>query len=452
MFTRARLHLTLLYAALLGVTVLLVAGAIGVLAVREARNTDDRELQIRAASMAAGLPQGPPPDFSGPPPGIGGPRPHLEEQGLLEYLLPVRNGHLLAPPSGGLSGLPNLPAAEHAMAAGHGEYQTLSVSGNQVRIYSLPVIRQGRTDAVMQVARSRYFVNAAVTDLALIALVAGALGIVLSGAAGYWLAGRTLRPIARALERQRNFASDASHELRTPLTVMLTNAELLTLHPERRLAEYQDVVTDIVAETQRLSRLVSDLLTLARADQGMAALNQAPVDLSGIAVTVARQFNAMAADKGLALDTEIESEVTVTGDTDRLQQLAVILVDNAIRYTTAGSVSIHVSQRGGDAVLAVADTGPGIAAEHHSRLFERFYRTDAARSAESGGSGLGLALAKWIVESHHGRIELASALGRGSTFMVHLPVTRVRSDDDRRASRSEPAERDEAREAAARGR
>jgi len=449
-FTRARLHLTLLYATLLGVTVVLVAGAIGLLAVREARNTDDRELQIRAASMAAAIPPGPPPSPSGPRPEFGGPRPRLEEQGLLEYLLPVRDGQILTPPFGGLSGLPNLDAAKQAMIAGRGQYQTLAVSGNQVRLYSLPVVREGRIDAVVQIARSRYFVNAAVADLALIALAAGALGLVLSGAAGYWLAGRTLRPIAQALERQRNFASDASHELRTPLTVMLTNAELLTLHPERRLADYKDVIADIIAEIQRLSRLVSDLLALARADQGKATLNLERVDLSAIALSVARQFTPVATAKGLDLKTAIEPGVGVTGDSDRIQQLAVILVHNAVRYTGAGSVSIGVSRRGDEAVLAVTDTGPGIARQHHSRLFERFYRTDAARSSEDGGSGLGLALAKWIVDSHKGRIELTSTPGEGSTFRVQLPTGTIRAKEDGRSTESRSAERDEDRQAAPR--
>lgn len=426
MFTRARLHLTLLYAALLGITVVLVAGAIGFLAVQEARRTDDAQLQVRATSMAAGVPPGPPPTASGPPPFPGGPpggerRPHLEEEGLLEYLLPVRDGQILTPPFGGLTGLPDVAAAQQAMQAGRGEFQTITVSGNQVRIYSLPVVREGRTDAIIQVGRSRYFVNSAVGDLAIIALVAGAVGIVLSGAAGYWLAGRTLRPIAQALDRQRNFASDASHELRTPLTVILTNAELLTLHPERRLADYQDVVSDIVAETRRLSRLVSDLLTLARADQGAAALAIAPVNLSEIAATVARQLAPIATAKGLDLRSEIEPHIIVAGDAGRLQQLVVILLDNAVRYTGSGEVDLRVSQHGNDVVLSVTDTGPGIPAEHHARLFERFYRVDSARSSEEGGTGLGLALAKWIVETHGGRIELTSAPGHGSSFVVHLP-------------------------------
>jgi signal transduction histidine kinase len=426
MFTRARLRLTLTYAALLGVTVLLVAGAIGALAVREARQTDDRELQIRAGSLLASLPPGPPVAPTGPPP-FGPPDrpPRLEEQGLLDYVLLFENGKLLAPPPDRFSGLPDLASAEQAAETGKASYRTVTVQGSEVRIYNVPDARGGPVHGVIQVARSRYFVNAAVTNLAGTALVAGIAGLLISGVAGYWMAGRTLQPIANALERQRNFASDASHELRTPLTVMLTNAELLTLHPDRRLSEYQDVVADIIAETQRLSRLVADLLTLARADQGSAGLVKEQVDLSEVAAVVARQFVPLATAKGIGFQAMVGPRVFVDGDRDRLQQLAVILVDNAVRYTRSGGVVMRVEQRGSEAVLEVWDSGSGIAPEHLPHLFERFYRTDAARSTEEGGTGLGLALARWIAESHQGRIEVTSTLGRGSTFTLHLPATRA---------------------------
>ncbi len=335
--------------------------------------------------------------------------------------MPVRDGQVLPPPDSTLPGLPDVPAAQRALQSGKPNYTTETVEGSAVRIYSLPVVRSAQVVNVVQIARSQYFVNAAVTQIAGISLLAGLVGLVVSSAAGYWLAGRTLRPIAVALERQRDFAADASHELRTPLTVMLTNAELLTRHPERQLAEYQDVVEDIIAEIERLSRLVTDLLTLARADQGKISIARNPVDLSEIAAAVARQFAPIAAQKRIDLRTEAESGVTVAGDQDRLHQLVVILVDNAVRYTDQGSVTVQVRRDGSQGVLAVSDTGRGIAPEHLPHLFDRFYRTDDARSAEEGGAGLGLALASWIVNSHHGRIDVSSEPGQGSTFSVRLP-------------------------------
>src|SRR5579875_1575823 len=217
MFTRARLHLTLLYAALLSITVVLVAGAVGLLSVQEARRTDDSELKLRAEAILAALPPGPPPNPSGPASrGQGPPPPHLESAGLLEYILPVVGGQLMAPSPGSIIGLPDLVAANEAMQTGRAVYRTITANGSQVRVYALPDVRLGAVNGVVKVARSQYFVNAAIGDIVLIALLAGGAGLLLSGAAGYWLAGRTLRPIAATLERQRNFAADASHELRTP--------------------------------------------------------------------------------------------------------------------------------------------------------------------------------------------------------------------------------------------
>ena len=468
MFTRARWRLTLFYTALLALTVALVAGAIGVLAVQDARSTDDHELRLRASALAAMVQRGP-----GPPPaysdaigqgslssnangsnaggqngagGDGGPgglgdhgRPHpLEEQGLLDFILPVdANGQAHGPQQSNLPGLPDLTVATQAARSGKSGFTTETVAGSSVRLYSEPVTQNGRVVAVIQEARSRYFVNSTVTRLIVVSLVAGLAGVLLSALAGYWLAGRTLRPIAAALDRQRAFAADASHELRTPLTVMLTNAELLTLHPERPLSSYQDVVGDILDEIRRLSRLVADLLTLARADQGKLAIADQTVDLSDVALTVARQFAPLAEATGVALRTEVAPAIAVAGDRDRLQQLAVILIDNAVRYTAAGEIVVSVARHGHDSLLSVRDTGSGIAAEHLPHLFERFYRTDAARSSEDGGAGLGLALAKWIVEAHKGRIEVHSTAGQGTTFTVHLP--RARAADHARSRDPEPA-------------
>jgi two-component system sensor histidine kinase CiaH len=425
-FTRARLQLTLLYAALLGVTVVLIAGTIALLAVQEAHHTDDRELQLRATAIVSSLPAQLPTVPTGPPAQLSdrddhGP-PRIEERGVLEYLLLVSGNTIYPPPNAALPGLPDLASAQRALQARAQRYATVRVEGSSVRVYNVPVVRSGNVVAIVQVARSQYFVNAAVTRIVLVAVIAGLIGLAISSGAGYWLAGRTLQPIAQALERQRNFVADASHELRTPLTVMLTNAELLTRHPERPLADYQDVVQDMVAEIERLSRLVADLLTLARADQGKAQLALGSVDLGEIAEIVARRFASLGEAKGIAVRTAIEAGVVVVGDRDRLLQLAVILVDNAVRYTAAGGVLIRVAREGREAVLVVSDTGPGIAPEHLPHIFERFYRTDAARSSEDGGVGLGLALADWIVRAHHGHIRVDSEVGKGSTFTVKLPL------------------------------
>ena len=428
MFERARLRLTLLYVSLMGVTLAVVAGGILVLGTQQARRTEDQSLRLRAERDAPrggpGRPPGRPPSAD-PAPGSGEPRrqDRIEQEGILVYDLPVRDNRVLDFSGGSYAGLPSVALAQAAVDAKSGRFQTLSLEAGEVRVYSLPVVRDGRVVAVVQAARSRYFVDATVTRLLLIVVGAGAVGLIFSAGAGFWIAGRTLRPIATALQRQRDFAADASHELRTPLALVRGNAELLQRHPEERIGAYDDVVQDIVDESDRLSRLVSDLLTLARADSGHIQIARSPVDLSALAAELLQKMEPLAHAKGLELRGDIAPAVGVTGDADRLRQLGLILLDNAVRYTRTGVVTLRVGRDGHHAaLLAVQDTGPGIAGEHLPRLFDRFYRTDAARSAESGGTGLGLAIAKWIAEAHGGRIGVSSTVGRGSTFTVFLPL------------------------------
>jgi len=274
----------------------------------------------------------------------------------------------------------------------------------------------------VQVARSRSLVNESVLRLALMILSLGSVAVVGSAGAGYWLAGRALRPIAAAMQRQRRFVSDASHELRTPLTLIRGNTELLQRHPERTVGDYADLVQDVVDECDRLSRLVADLLTLARADEGRLRPQVGPVDLSAQCEALAREFSPVAQRKGLSLAAAVAPGVIVRGDGVALRQLVTVLLDNAVRYTEAGTITLALTRHGHDAEIAVSDTGPGIAPEHLPRIFDRFYRVDEARSSSDGGSGLGLAIARAIADAHHARIDVASTVGKGTTFTVRLPL------------------------------
>jgi signal transduction histidine kinase len=424
MFQRARLRLTLLYIALMGVTLALVAGGILVLGAQQARRTEDQTLQLRAESLAArpvrfvGRPQPPDPNQEAAAIQL---RNRLQQEGILFYDLPVLEDTVLELPPDTPIGLPSVAAAQAAVRTRSGQFATLSIETGEVRVYSLPIVRNGQIVAVTQVARSRYFVDATVTRLLMVVIGAGAAGLLLSAGASFWLADRTLRPIAVALQRQRDFTADASHELRTPLALVRGNAELLLRHPDEQIGAYGDVVHDIVDESDRLTRLVSDLLTLARADSGHIQIVRIPVNLSELANEILQDVEPLARAKRLGVRGDIPAGVFVTGDRDRLRQLCLILLDNAIRYTEAGGVTLRVARDGHMVALSVSDTGRGIASEHLSRIFDRFYRTDAARSADQGGAGLGLAIAKWIAEAHGGRITAASNPNRGSTFSVYLP-------------------------------
>jgi heavy metal sensor kinase len=230
----------------------------------------------------------------------------------------------------------------------------------------------------------------------------------------------TFGRLEAAFDRQARFTADASHELRTPLAVLRSQAEL-TLGRARTPDEYREALQTCLRAAERMTDLVEGLLTLARADAGKSGLRE-PVELHRVARDAVELCRPLATEKGVRLTAEL-APVTVPGDTGGLARVVGNLVANAIRYNRpAGEVHVELTRDGREAVVTVRDTGEGIAAEHHSHLFERFYRADKARSRATGGSGLGLAIAKAVVEAHGGTIGFESAVGKGSTFWVRLPA------------------------------
>lgn len=220
-----------------------------------------------------------------------------------------------------------------------------------------------------------------------------------------------------AYEAQKRFVSDASHELRTPLTTVQANAGLLAgkdVGDEVRRA----AAADVVAESARMSRLVDRLLTLARADSGLR-LGRAPVELQPLVEEVCRQAGALHPEPSLDVDA---APATVEGDDDALRQVVWILLDNATRYAR-GKVLVRLTAEDGWARLVVADDGPGIPAEDRELVFERFHRVERSRTGTH--SGLGLAIARWIVEEHSGRIVAGQALLGGAALLVDLPLLRT---------------------------
>jgi two-component system, OmpR family, sensor histidine kinase CiaH len=290
-------------------------------------------------------------------------------------------------------------------------------SGDRQRVYSVRVTAPVNRVALIQVTRSTEPEHQALSKLLAGLLIGGAGGLVLAGVGGWWLAGKTLRPVRVAFNRQHAFVSDASHELRTPLAVIRANAEFLQQEqPENVEAR------DIVSETDRLSSLVDALLAVARDDDRGAKALHTQVDLADVVEATVASFQTVTADHELELTYATPDELTVMGDREQLRQVLVILLDNAVRYTPAGG-RIHVQARadGKEAVLTVHDTGIGIPEEALPRVFERFYRADDARNRQSGGVGLGLAIARELVTRHSGRISVTSTEGAGSTFTVRLP-------------------------------
>ena len=336
------------------------------------------------------------------------------------------------------------------------------VSGHRLRSYVLLAGPEGRDGYVLawsslgQLDASRQFLR-----LLMLAVVAGGTAAAATGS--FVVADRALRPVAvmtqtaRAIAASRGFArrledtggrdelgrlaltfnemlssleeayrlqqrfvADAAHELRAPLTAILGNLNLLSRASGMSAEERSEALEYADAEARRLSRIVSELLTLARADAGQR-LEKRPVELDRVLLDALADMRAVA--QGHRLEVENFEPTVVQGDADRLKQLLVNLMDNALKYSPSDAlVTIELRNSFGEAILTVRDGGIGISADDLPHIFERFYRADPARSRDPGGTGLGLAIAKWIVEEHEGAISIESSTELGTTVTVRLPL------------------------------
>lgn len=401
----------------------------------------------------------------------------LGERGLLVRVIDMEGR--VAASAGPFRALTIPPEALDAARQGLSLSSTTAALGNNapVRIYTVPYIEDGTVYGSIHVGQSLEEVQETLQRLVLILAVMTPLTLLLASAGGLFLANRALSPIDRvtratqrisaehldqrlnlalpddevgrlartldgmlerldeAFRRQRQFTADASHELRTPLAIMKGNIGV-ALHRPRQPAEYRAVLTDVEEEVDRLTRLVEDLLLLARTDTGQPLLHREPLDLVGLLQVVAEQVQPMAEAKGIALDVDLPPSLQIEGDPDKLVRLFLNLLDNAVKYTPEGG---HVALRAAEAgkrgelggggepgergvMVQIVDDGPGVPPDQLPLIFERFYRADTSRSRTGGGAGLGLALARSIAEAHGGRIEVQSAREKGSTFTVWLPA------------------------------
>jgi heavy metal sensor kinase len=219
------------------------------------------------------------------------------------------------------------------------------------------------------------------------------------------------------------FTADASHELRTPVAVMRTRAEL-SLRKARSADEYRDVISEVLAELEKTSGLIEQLMFLARADSGSETLNFTNTNVTEVLREACHQGSALAEAKQIGFHEQIAPDsMWIRGDASSLRRLFLILIDNAVKYTPAnGQVEVSLQRNNGYAIAQVKDTGIGIAESDLPNVFERFYRADKARTRELGGVGLGLSIGRWITEVHSGTIEVQSAPGRGSVFQIRLPI------------------------------
>jgi signal transduction histidine kinase len=345
-------------------------------------------------------------------------------------------------------------------------FQETDFNGVHLRVLSIPLVHNGKRMAVMQIAARLDTVTTARSYLVSVMFVIWVYGVIMAGVASSFTVGRALMPLKsivetaehinraddlsrripsqdadedeiggliktfnQTLERlemlfmsQQRFLTDVSHELRTPLTVIKGNVDLM-----RRMKQLDaESLTSIDQEAGRLTRLVGGLLMLAQAESGKLPLTLRPVELDLLLTEVFQEMHILAGGKVRVHLNEID-QLMVNGDRDRLKQVLINLVANAIQYTPQnGDVFLSLSKVGDQARILCQDSGPGIPAEDLPHIFERFYRAEKSRTrGKSTGFGLGLSIAKWIVEHHGGRIEVNSKEGQGTTFAIWLPLWKV---------------------------
>ncbi|MBN9392862.1 MAG: HAMP domain-containing protein [Chloroflexi bacterium] len=352
-----------------------------------------------------------------------------------------------------------------SLSSEEGVFRISSTPEQRWRIYLLPLSQTGKRTGYLEALIPMGWLDVSLARYRITLIGLWLIGALIALVGGRVMAGRTLRPIAKMLEAaesigdshnfslrldspahmdelgklaatfnkmlaslesayltQQRFISDASHELRAPLAVIQGNLEILQRQPRISSLERGEILTETEDETARMTRLVSDLLALARADAGLSLAHRT-VDLD---VLVFEEFKvAQKLAKGQKLVLEPFEPVCVEGDEDRLRQLLLILLDNALKYTPGeGWIMLGLrtqKDKNKDmAEITVKDTGVGIAEKDLPHLFERFYRADPSRGRNKGGAGLGLSIAKWIVEQHEGQIELNSTVGKGTTVIVRL--------------------------------
>ena len=252
----------------------------------------------------------------------------------------------------------------------------------------------------------------------------GFVALLIASAIGYFMAGRALVPLKEAYDKQKQFAADASHELRTPLAVVMASADLLLADPSIQNPFLRQVIEDLKSEVKKMTNLVSDLLMVARSDNNALKFKIQRLDLTEILKQVIRTMTPIAEKKNIRLTGENFRKAMINADEQRIKQLSIILVDNAIKYTPeGGAVLVCLEQVDNNRVtFSVIDNGIGIAPENLDKVFERFYRVDKARSREMGGNGLGLSIAVEIVKMHDGKISVTSEFGEGTKFTVELKV------------------------------
>jgi heavy metal sensor kinase len=461
MFRTIRVRLTLWYVALLAVFLLGFSAALYLTLARSLSQQVDATLRLNAEQLAGAIniEQGQV-NFQSSESDVTDAA-NLRDQGYLVRLLDANGG--VADTNARFAALPVAPSALDAARRGQLSLDTFAANGHSFRVYTRPIVEGGQFYGALQIAQSLDPVASMLRQLLWLLAAIVPLTLVFALAGGFWFARRALGPIdhittaaqrmsaedltqrlglnlpddevgrlARTFDgmlarldaafcRERQFTADASHELRTPLTAMRGEIDV-TLSRPRSVAEYRRALEGLGGDVDRLTRLAEDLLTLARADAGRLPLDQDTLNVSQLLRAVAEQLRPLAESKNISIEVRADDALVAWADEDKLLRVMLNLVDNALKFTPVGGrVMLSASRAAGQVELAVSDTGAGMSAQDLAHIFERFYRADESHSPGAGGAGLGLAIAHSLVAAQSGTIEVRSALGQGTTFVVKLP-------------------------------
>ncbi len=301
-----------------------------------------------------------------------------------------------------------------------GEIEEIKVDGASYRTLS----RKVATDYgqfTVQFIRNVDAEASILDTLLLILLIGGGIGSLLAIWAGYFLAGRALVPIQKSWDQQQQFVSDASHEIRTPLAVIQSRADLLFQSPNATIEEKAVDISVISKEVRRLNRLVGSLLTLSRSDSNQIEVEKSTFFLDELVADIVEQYEDIASFQEKDIINRSEQKVVFLGDKERIHQLLVILIDNALKFTEpGGAIAIECTKSASNILLAVEDTGIGIPQEEIPKIFDRFYQVEKSRETHEG-TGLGLSIAKWICEQHQGTIKVTSNPYERTRFELLFP-------------------------------
>jgi signal transduction histidine kinase len=342
------------------------------------------------------------------------------------FVLPLDSaGHALFDPNPYAPPLaPDVAALRAALADGSDLRTVTAPDGRRVRLLTYRLTRADGP-AALQLGRVLSDQERVLAQLTAGLLALATLSMALVGAASWWLAGRALRPAQAAWERQQRFIASASHELRTPLTLIRASAEVALRETPPEEGDQRALLGDVLAESDHMRRLVDDLLTLSRLDSGQLPLQLTEVALTALLADLQRQAARLGAGRGVTVELGALGGA-VRADADRLHQVLLIVLDNALRHTPPGGrITLAAEPLGRGVRLSITDTGCGIAPEHLPQIFERFYRADPARGRAGGNAGLGLSIARGLVEAMGGQIGATSTPGQGTTIWLVLPASRA---------------------------